>query len=414
MRPDSAVTALPAPLGERARLPAMDVLRGLALLGIALMNLEGFAGPPASMGTGVDPALSGADRWVDAAIYVLVQGKFIALFSLLFGAGFAGLAVRAEREGWALGPVWLRRCAGLLLIGLAHALLVWSGDILVTYALCGLLLLAFREVIGGVLAWIGVALFLVPAGLMLGVAAMGVSLAHDPAWQQALHEQAVHAQAQAQTQIGAYAHGDYLAATHQRLEDFVSNLQVLPLYGSQVFGLFLIGGWLGGVLAEPARHTRALQAMRWIALPLGLGAMGLAVWLAPWIGPGRTDARTCLGAALASAASLPICLGYVAWTLRWLQGRPSLTGLCAALAATGRLALSNYLLQSLVFTMLFYGYGFGAFGLARRWQLPLALALFALQLVLSRWWQKRGLPGPAEWALRALAYARPPHRAGQR
>lgn len=412
MRVKPAVTTLPAPLGEGARLPAMDVLRGIALLGILLMNLEGFAGPPASMASGVDPALSGADRWVDAAIYVLVQGKFIALFSLLFGAGFAGLAARAEREGWALAPVWLRRCAGLLLIGLAHALLVWSDDILVTYALCGLLLLGFREVVGGVLAWIGVTLFLVPAAMMLGVAAMGASLAQDPAWQQALHEQAVHAQAQVQAQIGAYAHGDFLVATRQRLHDFVATLQVLPFNGAQIFGLFLIGGWLGGVIAEPSRHARALRAMRWIALPLGLAAMGLAVWLAPWIGPGRADPRTCLGGALASAASLPICLGYVAWTLRWLQARPAPGGLRAALAATGRLALSNYLLQSLLCTALFYGYGLGAFGLARRWQLPLALGVFALQLGLSRWWIARGRVGPAEWVLRTLTYARPLRRAG--
>jgi uncharacterized protein len=410
MRVEPTALTRPAPLGEDARLPAMDVLRGIALLGILLMNLEGFAGPPAMMGTGVDPALSGADRWVDAAIYVLVQGKFIALFSLLFGAGFAGLAARAEREGWALAPVWLRRCAGLLLIGLAHALLVWSGDVLVTYALCGLVLLGFRETLGGLLAWIGVVLFLAPAGALLGVAAMGASLAQDPAWQQTLHDQTANVQTHVQAQVGAYAHGDFLAATRQRLHDFVSTLLALPINATQVFGLFLVGGWLSAVIAAPSRHARALWAMRWVALPLGLGAMALAVWLAPRIEPGHADLRTCLGGALASAASLPICLGYVAWTLRWLQARPVAGGLRAALAATGRLALSNYLLQSLVCTALFYGYGLGAFGLARRWQLPLALVIFALQLALSRWWIARGRAGPAEWVLRTLTYARPPRR----
>jgi uncharacterized protein len=393
-----------------ARVAAMDVLRGLALLGILLMNLEGFAGPPAQMGTGVDPALRGMDRWADAAIYVLVQGKFIALFSLLFGAGFAVMVTRAEHEGGSLGAVWGRRCAGLLLIGLLHAVLVWSGDILVTYALCGWVLLAFREILGGLLAWIGVGIFLIPAGVSLLAGLADLSMAGDATWQHALQEQAEHAARLASAQVQAYAHGSFLAATAQRLQDLGNTLSMLPMTGAQVLGLFLIGAWLGPVLSRPQTHVRVLGWMRWGGLPLGLLLMLGAVALTPWIEPGRADLRTCVAAALAAAASLPLCLGYVGWVMRWLAAGRS-GWITASLAAAGRLALSNYLLQSLVCVGVFYGYGLGAFGLGRLWQVLFALALFAVQLLLSRWWLARGRLGPAEWLLRALTYARVPKRA---
>lgn len=401
-----AANARPAP-PPAARVAAMDVLRGLALLGILLMNLEGFAGPPVVMGTGIDPALRGLDRWADAAIYVLVQGKFIALFSLLFGAGFAVMAARAEREGVPLGWVWARRCIGLLLIGLAHAVLVWSGDVLVSYALCGLVLLAFRDVLGGVLAWVGVALFLVPPGISLLVGLGETAMASDPAWRQALREQAAHVAALVGTQAQVYGYGDFTAATLQRLHDLGENLTVLPMTGAQVLGLFMVGTWLGPVLARPVQHARALAWMRGGALPLGLALMLGSVWLAPWIAPGRADLRAGLAAAMAAAAGLPLCLGYVGWAMRWLEQRAS-HRIADLLAGAGRLALSNYLLQSLACTWVFYGYGLGGFGLARRWQVPFALVLFGLQLLLSRWWLARHRLGPVEWGLRALTYARLP------
>ncbi|SEK84256.1 uncharacterized protein SAMN05428989_0912 [Pseudoxanthomonas sp. GM95] len=397
----------PAPLAPVARVAVMDVLRGLALLGILLMNLEGFAGPPSVMGTGIDPALHGVDRWADAAIYVLVQGKFIALFSLLFGAGFAVMARRAEREGWSLGWVWWRRCLGLLVIGLAHALLVWSGDVLVTYALCGLVLLAFRDVLGRALAFVGLGLFLVPPLISLLAGLAGLALAGDPSWQHSLQAQADTMAALTQAQQSAYGQGNYAAATWQRLHDLGGTLTVLPMNGAQVLGLFMIGAWLAEVFAQPSAHARLLKCFRVGALPLGTALVCASLACTPWIAPGRVDLRTCLAAALFSSAALPLCLGYVAWVLHWLE-RPGMQRLAGRLAAAGRLALSNYLLQSLVCTWVFYGYGLGAFGLGRGWQVVFALGLFALQLRLSQAWLKSGRLGPAEWVLRMLTYARVP------
>jgi uncharacterized protein len=132
-----------APITSADRIQALDAIRGFALLGILLMNIEGLVGPLMASMSGVDPALTGADRWADTAIYLLVQGKFFPLFSMLFGMGFAIMLMRAQAAGRPFVAVYLRRVLALLVFGLLHALLVWPGDILVTYALMGLLLLLF-------------------------------------------------------------------------------------------------------------------------------------------------------------------------------------------------------------------------------------------------------------------------------
>ena len=135
------------PIAASERIEAMDVLRGFALLGILLMNIEAFVGPLAAALDGLNPALTGVDRTVDAAIYILVQGKFYLLFSLLFGMGFGVMMQRAATRGSAFGALYLRRTLALLAFGVVHLLLIWSGDILVAYALIALpLLLIFRSV----------------------------------------------------------------------------------------------------------------------------------------------------------------------------------------------------------------------------------------------------------------------------
>ncbi|HEX5756791.1 MAG TPA: hypothetical protein VFY12_10625, partial [Arenimonas sp.] len=152
-----------APVSAGERIEAMDVLRGFALLGILLMNIESFVGPFSAALTGLDPGLQGADRWADALIYVLVQGKFWTLFSLLFGMGFAVMMQRAELAGRPFAGLYLRRTLVLLAIGAAHALLLWPGDILTFYALTALLLLlCFRHTPTSRLPKWGVGLYLAP------------------------------------------------------------------------------------------------------------------------------------------------------------------------------------------------------------------------------------------------------------
>ncbi len=393
------------PVAPTERIATLDVLRGLALLGILLMNMEAFNGPLDLSFTGIDPHWQGLDRWADAFVYVFVQGKFFTLFSLLFGAGFAVMAQRAETAGRDFTRFYLRRSTGLLVIGLVHALLLWSGDILVSYALLSFMLLAFREAPRNWLPALGAVVYLAAPLMMLLLGAL-VSVLPDASM--AAQAEAAHASIEAQRQ--AYGHGGYMQATAQRLRDFGTALGGLLLVGPQVLGMFLIGAWFtrSDAMARPDEHARLFAVLRWGTLPLGLALMLASVWWQPYVAPGRFDMRMAAVFAMNAVAGLLMCLGYLAWGVRCSQ--------CLQwLAPAGRIALSNYLLQSLLCTLLFHGYGLGLFEqMGRAWQVVFAIVLFAAQVVASQLWLKHFRFGPLEWLWRAFTYMQwPPLRRGR-
>lgn len=390
------------PIAPDERIATLDVLRGLALLGILLMNMEAFVGPLDLSTSGIDPHWQGVDRWADAFVYIFVQGKFFTLFSLLFGAGFAVMAQRAEVAGRDFTRFYLRRSLGLLGIGLVHALLLWSGDILVVYALLSFLLLAFREAPRAWLPVMGVLAYLAAIGLMLLLGALMLLVPDE-----VTAAQATHAQAAIEAQRQAYGHGTYGQAVLQRLRDFGASLGALLVVGPQVLGMFLIGSWFArsGAIAHPGAHQRLFTWLRRGALPLGLALMLVCTWYQPWLAPGRFDLRSAAVYGGSALAGLLMCLGYLAWGVRWSHA-------LRWLAPAGRMALSNYLGQSLVCTLLFYGYGLGWFEqMGRAWQLLFAVALFAAQVALGRAWLRHFRFGPMEWLWRAITYWRwPPLR----
>lgn len=395
------------PVAPAERIFTLDVLRGFALFGILLMNMEAFSGPLDLAFTAIDPRWTGLDRWADALVYIFVQGKFFTLFSLLFGAGFAVMAQRVERSGRDFNAIYLRRSGALLLIGLIHALLIWSGDILFAYALLSFMLLAFREAprswlpMMGLICYLGAALLLLVLGLWME------TLAREPRTMAELASSAAGALQKIEQQRQAYGHGSYGQALGQRLRDFAAALQGLLLVGPQIFGMFLIGAWFArsGAIAQPQNFSRLFRLLRWVALPAGLALMGLSVHYAAWLPPGQFDLTLAIASALALIAGLLMCLGYLGWVMRW---HAALTWLAPA----GRMALSNYLIQSLLCTALFYGYGLGWMDqMGRAWQLLFTVLLFSLQLIFSRWWLQRFRFGPVEWVWRAATYRQwPPMR----
>ena len=144
---DSTADKVLAPVAPGERIHTLDVLRGFALLGIALVNVEFFTRPLQDINApGIDPTSSGVDYFAEWMTYFFVQGKFWTMFALLFGMGFTVMIDRADRAGRPFVPAYLRRSLALLGIGLVHTVLIWSGDILVSYALGALLLLVARQV----------------------------------------------------------------------------------------------------------------------------------------------------------------------------------------------------------------------------------------------------------------------------
>lgn len=412
---EPTIPAFPVP---QERIQAMDVLRGFALLGILLMNIEGMVGPLNGALTGVDPALAGADRVADTLIYLFVQGKFYPLFSLLFGMGFAVMLVRADAAERPFFMTYLCRVLALMAIGLAHALLVWSGDILFTYSLIAVLLLLFfrRTPVSRLPKW-GIAFILLPSVVIWGLGALVslVQMVPGAAAQMdaSMAEQGAQMAAVLEAQRQAYGSGTFAEATAQRLADLKMMMGFLVFWGPQLLGLFLVGAWFvrSGVIARPQEHTRFHRRLRVVALPVGLAMVLVSYLLAPTSDMVTMNLRTSTAMGLFTLGGTLMALGYLAWivkgvaSVRWgpLWGR---------LAPAGRMALTNYLLQSLVCTTIFYGYGLGYFEqLSRAWQVPFVLGLFLLQVWLSHAWLSRFRMGPMEWLWRTATYLRlPPMR----
>lgn len=401
----STMTGTPlAPLASAQRIDNLDVLRGIALLGIVLMNVEFFSAPLMDISEGISPGDRGLDRLADAFVYVFVRGKFWTLFSLLFGMGFAVMLGRAQAAGRSFAPVYLRRTFGLLLFGLVHALLIWSGDILVSYALTALvLLLLFRNTPTGRLWKWGGGIWAVMIGLMLFFTAMMTmgDGTQDPNASKAAAEAADLRAAE----VAAYSAGSYAAATAVRVRTFLHMLGFNVFLVPMVLGMFLVGAWLvrSGAMAQPSGHRRLFVWMGWIGGVAGLALTVASVAIDP--NPGGTDQSspaTMLAMTLHMAGSPLLSLGYIAIVVLALERGASWL---RTLAPAGRMALTNYLAQSVAGTLVFYGYGLGLWGeVSRAWQVVGVAVFFALQVVLSRWWLSRFRYGPLEWTWRAFTY----------
>src|SRR5690606_13412506 len=180
-----------APVAAGERIVALDVVRGVALLGILLMNVEFLSRPIAELESGMAAGLHGADLWIAWFVHVFVRGKFWTMFSLLFGMGFALMLLRADAKGAPFGWPYLRRTLVLALLGAAHYLLLWAGDILFAYAMGALLLLVglvagLRRMPPARMAKVGLAIYLLPFVLMMvGGANMLVAQPEPPSAEQA-------------------------------------------------------------------------------------------------------------------------------------------------------------------------------------------------------------------------------------
>ncbi len=404
-----------APVGARERIEVMDVLRGFALLGILLMNIEGFVGPLFESVTGVNPRFEGADRWMDAVIYVFVQGKFITLFSLLFGMGFAVMLERANATGSSGTALYARRLLALLGIGLAHALLIWSGDILLTYTLLGfVLLLCFRRTPLSRLPKWGIALYALPLLLTFAMAGFS-SLAQQDPQAAAEFQKGMAAQAQQMASLiegerRAFGSGTYMEAVAQRATDTGAMLGFVVFFGPTLLGVFLFGAWFmrSGVIRDSAAHLPLFRRLRNLGFGIGLPLMLWSAWSHPTMSFSGITIGGSAAQAAAQVANLLMMLAYMSVIVLAMQ-QPAWAHRLRWLAPAGRMALTNYLLQSLVCTLVFYGYGLGYFErLPRAWQPLFVLAVFSAQVVFSRWWLSRHRHGPMEWLWRWLTYARRP------
>ncbi|MBW7983585.1 DUF418 domain-containing protein YeiB [Enterobacillus tribolii] len=384
LHPESPAPVLKA--GQpRPRIDTLDCARGLAVLGILLLNLVGFGLPKAAY---LNPAYAGQPAFADALTWLLlnifVQGKFLAMFALLFGAGLQLLMPR--------GKSWIRaRLTWLVLFGLIHGIFFWEGDILLAYGMIGLICwrLIRDAASAAALLRTGLLLYAIGTGLLLLLA---LSAGPEPTafWQPG--------PAAIQYEHLWKVRGGW-EAWRNRTDLVGGNLMAMAVqYGWQLAGLMLLGaalmrsGWLSGAFS--LRHYRKVALWLIVAGLLIQTPTALAQWRLEW------DYRWAgyLLQVPGELAALPLMLGYVALLYGFW---PRLSRITGFLRAVGRMALSNYLLQTLICTTLFYH-----FDLFAQWNrsglLLLVLPVWAANILFSMLWLRYFRQGPLEWLWRRL------------
>ncbi len=385
-----------APVSPQGRIEVVDVLRGFSVLGILLMNMLSFSGYARAQ------QLEGIHRVAMLAIRFVAQAKFYTLFSFLFGWGMAIQMARAERRGARFVRLYARRLLILLLIGLVHAIFIWDGDILATYALLGFPLLLFRKRGDRTLLIAVLICMLVP--ILLSTPGLGE--AFGEAYTQVTEE--LRRQVVAAHQAGVYATGSYGAATQLRLKSLPLGYAGAPYWATHIFGMFLLGLLVGRrrIFERIPAHLLLIRKVMWCGLIVGVvfNLVFVSAFDSPTLVPSAWHELATRGARTIGGPAL--CLFYVA-ALVLLYQKQAWRKRLAPLAAVGRTALSNYLLQSLVCTLIFYGYGLGLYGeLGPAVTLVLTIAIYRLQVSLSNWWLSRYRFGPAEWVWRSLTYGK--------
>jgi uncharacterized protein len=417
-----------APISTIERIPSVDVLRGFAVLGILWMNIITFGLPQWAY---ADPTVYGGDTGINLTAWlwsaILVEGKMRALFSMLFGASLILITSRAEARGAAadVADIYLRRSLWLAVFGLVHAYLFWSGDILFYFGVVGLGLYPFRRlgpraliILGLLVLATGAPRAMLETHRLIDLRSQAEAAEFAAAAGEALTEEQQDAQKgwdeerewiepnaeEVAKQVETYR-GSYFEILAARAESVLlgHTLYFYLWILFDVLGMMLIGMGLmklGVLSAHMSSRGYALMAA------LGLAACVPVTWLVCQHQMARNFelSQDFLMESTYDLGRLAGAIGYIGLVMLACRAEVFLR-LRMRLAAAGQMALSNYLMQTLICSTLFFGYGFGWFGHLERYQILLvAVAIWVFQLWLSPLWLRHFRFGPTEWVWRSLTY----------
>lgn len=392
------------PISLKERIEVIDVLRGLAICGILIGNMQWFSGYGM-----MPPALAAAapmdDQVTHFLVHFFIEGKFYSIFSFLFGFGFALQIARAEERGDLKASVFKRRLLWLLVIGLLHAWLLWAGDIVSIYAVMGFLLLLFRRKSNRSLIKWAVILMIIP---VLWYALQWALFAAFVPPEKAAEITAGMADGWSGT-VATVSNGGYWQIISDYNKNYVFGRYMGLIFSMRlpkILAMFLLGlyAYRTGVFQNMSANAPLIRRVLIYGLFLGLGGNAIFAWASGSEGSFPPSFWGLIGVITYAFAVPALALGIVALVATlWQKG--AWQGVLGILAPVGRMALTNYLLQTVICVTIFYGYGFGQFGKVR----PLggtliALAIFGLQIILSTVWLKYFAYGPMEWIWRQLTY----------
>lgn len=399
------------PVGDQSRIIHLDILRGIAILFIFLANTASFSGyvvltpeeRAGIMGNGIG-------SFTSALMTIFIDGKWYSIFSLLFGIGFAIQLDRVIKRGGNFPTFFSRRMLGLLLIGVIHIVFIWMGDILTLYAITGLVLILFRNASNKALLWWSGALILFPIvhdlllpltnfypielfkimdayqaqfGIVGGpVAPEGMP---HPFVQYIMIED-----------VGTYA--------RVTPSNALARIALILFEGRffKVLGIFLIGLWAGRQIL----HNDLLNNTKFLKRTLRIGiAIGLPFNLLRWTIDAFLETNIPLPTTIAYALGVvPLAMAYAAGTILLINTGWKFLNI---FRAPGKMALTCYLMQSLISIPIYYGIGLGLVGQLPEWMsLTLTLGIFGLQVIFCHLWLKRFKFGPIEWLWRKMTYGK--------
>lgn len=378
-----------SPTSTGERIHAIDVIRGFAILGIFLVNMEAFNAPWLYLERGIlwdSPIDIASEVFID----IFAQSSFYTLFSFLFGFGMVMFMERAIEKGYSFVSVYSRRHIVLLAFGIIHAFLIWHGDILIFYAIVGFILLLFIKAKPKTLLIWALSLIIIPSMLISFIFKLrNVTVDSLSRYKPELVNKS----------LEVYSSGTFVEITSQRIEDW--------LYGNGGFTIiflilillpmFLLGSYVAiKKWFHDVESNLTIIKRIWIISFI----IGGAFKIFPYIFKESTtlyylqDHFGGPGTALFYATSILLLF-------RYNIGKKILSNF----ASVGRLSLSNYLFQSILTTTIFYGYGFGFYGeISPFYGLILTFTIFAIQIVLSNLWLRKFRIGPFEWVWRSLTY----------
>jgi uncharacterized protein len=416
-----------SPIAANERFVSIDVLRGVAVLGILVMNIYAFAMPLAAYNNPL--AMGGLEAhnlgtWFFT--HILFDQKFLSIFAMLFGAGLVVMSTRAESRGAKFGRIYYRRQFWLLVIGAIHGYFIWLGDILFLYAAIGMLVYLFRNLKPRTLIIVAVLFLPVALLLDLGIAkdvdrmivevakieelqASGTEL--DDEQKEMLEDWEAQRPFMAPTdedvRVDIDVHrGGYLGIVKHR----APTVFMLQIFVTLLFGIWRVGALMMigmallklGVLSgerSASFYRKTMLAGYLIGLPL-------TIFSASDLSAHQFDPLYVMrvGGIANYWGSVIVAFGHIGLVMLVVKAG-ALQKLMARFAAVGRMALTNYLMHSVILTTVFYGYGFGLYGsIPRFWQMGFVVAVIGLQLILSSWWLNRYRFGPVEWLWRSLTY----------
>lgn len=388
---------------KKDRIISIDVLRGIAILGIIIMNIQSFTMPLAAyMNPHVFGDMEGLNYWVWALSYILISEKFMTLFSILFGAGI--ILFNTKGDGLIkTGKLHYRRNFILLIFGLIHAYVIWYGDILTAYALCAFLAFVFRKKKVKTLLIVGAAFFIVPSLFYL------FSYASTPYWPQEQIDEMNKMLAPNIDEINkeiTAMQGNWFEQNAVRIKTAIM-LQT-QMFLMQVFwkvmGLMLLGMALlkSGVLS--AQKSK----MFYVKITLIGFSIGLYLAISGLIFNAKNVENVFklmfLGSHFNYLGSLPMALGYIG-LIMLIAKSDKFSRFKSLMSKVGRMAFTNYILTSILAVILFTGTGFGLYGtIERTTQILITFAFWLILIVFSNIWLKHYKFGPLEWLWRSLTY----------